>query len=92
MGNGISENLSKANGAAHELKGKVQNVENHLEEMSRDAGKKIGALASDLTDSAAEYVKAGRMYVNENPAKSVVIAAAAGLIAGSLATLVMRRR
>lgn len=60
--------------------------------MSYDAGKKIGAMASDFTNKTSDYVKTSRDYVKENPATGVAIAAAAGVVAGSLLTMALRRR
>lgn len=60
--------------------------------MSYDAGKKIGAMASDFTNKTSDYVKTSRDYVKENPTAGVAIAAAAGVVAGSLLTMALRSR
>lgn len=86
------EILGKTNTQAQDAKSKVQMAEKDFEKMSHEAGSKIGAMASEFAHSASEYVETGRGYVKSNPGKSVAIAAAAGLVAGSLITLAMSRR
>ncbi len=91
-----TETLNKVNGVA----GKV---DNQLSKFSNDAGKKIGTMASDFADSASSYVAdfadtasnriaMGRNYVKENPATGIAIAAATGLVVGSLLTIALRRK
>lgn len=92
MANLTSENTSRANGATDEFKSKVQNSDRQLEHAVRQSGEKIGAMASSLVDSTSSYIKSGREYVSENPAKGVAAAAVAGLVVGSLLTWAMRRR
>jgi len=67
-------------------------LENGLEKFSRDSGRRLGSVASDLAHSTTEYVKSGREYVTEHPVSGVAIAAAAGAVVGSLITLSMRRK
>lgn len=90
MANMTSESLKKVSGGMREFNSKVQDTEEYLEKMSHDAGKKIGAMASDFAETTSGYVKTSREYVQENPVKSVAVAAAAGLVAGSLITWAMR--
>ena len=49
-------------------------------------------LAGCHTMMISGYVTTGREYLEENPTKSVAIAAAAGLVAGCLLTWAVRRR
>lgn len=63
-----------------------------LSEMSHSAGRKLGTMTSNFTNSANEYVKNGRNYVVENPGKGVAIAAATGLVVGGLVTYALSRR
>lgn len=86
-----SEISSKANGQAKDFKNKVANPEDHLEQLTHSAGEKIGAMAADIAASTSEYAKSGREYVRENPAKVIAAAAIAGVFAGSLLTMAMRR-
>ncbi len=93
MANTTMDNLSRANGATHDLKNKVQQgAESALDKISHDAGEKIGSMASRFTGSASEYTETGRKYVKENPLQSVAIAAAVGAAIGSLISLSMRRK
>jgi ElaB/YqjD/DUF883 family membrane-anchored ribosome-binding protein len=84
--------LSQAHEAAQDFKNKVLPTENSLGKMSHDMGERLGTMASNVSDSASEYVQTGRQYVKENPAKGLAIAMAAGVVAGSLVTLALRRR
>lgn len=92
MANLTNETVSKANGPAADFRNKVASTEASFEKMTHDLGQKTGAMVSSISDSASEYVKTGRDYVKEHPGRSVAIAAAAGVVAGSLLTLISRRR
>lgn len=70
------------NGAAEETVAKA----------ARDAGKKAGEIASQVSDSMSETYEAGRRYVEENPIRSIAVVAAAGFIAGSFLTLAFRQK
>lgn len=87
-----SYNSKSASDAAYDLKNKIQTAGSRLETLSQDVGERLGELSSTFMGTASEYVSAGRKYVRENPAKGVAIAAAAGLVAGGLITLAMRRK
>ena len=87
-----NEFTSKANGQAREFKNKVATQEDHLEQLTHSAGERIGAMAADIASTTSEYAKTSREYVRDNPAKTVAIAAIAGVFAGSLLTFAMRRR
>ncbi|MDH4468952.1 MAG: hypothetical protein QE271_12915 [Bacteriovoracaceae bacterium] len=69
---------------------KPKNFVEDLESMSHNAGKKIGAMANDVVSMASDQMNSGRAYVRENPATGIAIAAAAGAVAGSLITMIMR--
>lgn len=92
MANATNEVMNRAEGASHEFKKVIGGTENNLEKISHDAGKKVGAMASDFVASTSEYARTGRDYVKENPAKGVALAAAVGVVAGSLLTIALRRR
>jgi ElaB/YqjD/DUF883 family membrane-anchored ribosome-binding protein len=92
MANIPIETSIKPNGAASEFKNKIYSAEEKLGNLSSQAGKKIGAMASDLAEQTSEYVQIGRNYIEENPVKSLLMAAAVGLGAGILGTLTLRRR
>ena len=93
MGNTTQDTLNKLNGSAPpQFTNIVQGLEKPLEQLSQNLGEKAGTMASNLATSTSDYVKTGREYVKENPAKGIAIAAAAGVILGSLLTLGLRRR
>lgn len=92
MADMTTEVQGKANNMASELKAKGQKVGKKIERITHDAGEKISTMTSKFANSAAVYVKNGEEYVQENPKKGVAIAAAAGLLAGSVLTLALRRR
>lgn len=93
MGNVSNETQNKSNIPATDFKNRlVDGAEKGLEKMARDVGHNVGAMAMDLEKTASQYVQTSREYVQENPAKSVAIAAAAGMVAGGLLTLAMTRR
>jgi ElaB/YqjD/DUF883 family membrane-anchored ribosome-binding protein len=69
----------------------MQSAERDFRKVSHDAGARVGAMASNITDSSYDYYQDGRKYVKEHPARSIAIAAAAGVVAGSHITLLMSR-
>lgn len=88
----ISDSSSKANDSSSDFRNKFQNSGQEFEKMTKSAGERVGAMASDLATSTADSLKSSRDYVKENPLKGVAIAASAGLVAGSLLTMAMRSR
>lgn len=70
----------------------LNKLEKNLEKASHEAGQKAGMMASKFADTATDYVSRSQTYVKANPTKGVAIAAAAGLVAGSLLTMALRRR
>jgi ElaB/YqjD/DUF883 family membrane-anchored ribosome-binding protein len=92
MANVTTDTFNKPEKVAHNMKDKVGQAEDQLTQMTYDAGKKVGAIASDFSAAAMDYAKTGREYVKENPGKGIAMAAMAGLLTGSLLTIAMRRR
>lgn len=92
MANINTDISNKANGSATDFKSKVMNGEHQLEKMAKGAGERVGAMASDFANTTADSMKLGREYVKENPVKGVAIAAATGLVVGSLLTMIMGSR
>ena len=86
-----TENLNKTNGIGFDLKNKVTNVEDQIGRMAHNAGRSVGNTIASFSDKASEQVESGRDYVKNNPVKGVAIAAAAGVVVGSLMTMAMRR-
>ncbi len=96
MANLIGDSLSKSNGAVPEFKNKIQNSGHQLESLAQDTGRSAAKAADQMTsgfaNAASESMKYSRDYVKANPAKGVAIAAATGLVAGSLLTMMMSGR
>ncbi len=92
MANVTTETFNKVDKVAHNVKDKVATGEDQLAQMTYDAGKKVGAIASDFANTAMDYTKSSREYVKANPGTGIAIAAGVGLLAGSLLTIAMRRR
>ncbi len=82
-----TQSSTKYNGADTNVK-----IEDQLVKFSSEAGKKFGAMASDIADTTSEYIETGREYVKQNPAKGIAIAAGAGLVIGSLITMALKRK
>lgn len=79
MANLTSETLSKANGIVHDTQNHIENAESKLRQISYGIDR-LGAKIKNPN------------YVEEHPAKGLVIAAAVGMVAGSLMTMALRRR
>ena len=92
MENKANESLGKINGSLNELQSKAMLAERSLEQMTRNAGEKLGTMASDIAKNATNKAEASRNYIKENPVKGAAIAAGVGLVAGSLITMIMSRR
>ena len=92
MANQTTDTLNKVNGTATDLNSSIINGVHPLEKIAHNAGEKIGMMASDFAKTTSNSVKSSREYVQANPLKGVAFAAAAGLITGSLLTVVMRSR
>lgn len=92
MANMTNDLSNKANGAASDFKNKIQNTEHQIERMAQPAGQSIGSMTSEFASSAAETMKMSRDHVKANPVKGVAIAAAAGLVTGSLLSIIFRGR
>ena len=92
MANYTPEVAGKDSGPASEFKKKVLNSDHQIEKFAQSAGERVGEMASNLANSTADTMRSSREYVAENPVKGVAIAAAAGLVAGSLLTLAIRSR
>ena len=88
MANLINDTMNKAN----DFKSRASNPEVHLDHMVQSAGEKVGAMASQVSDKTTDYIKSSREYVLANPVKGVAIAAATGIVAGSLLSLLFRSR
>lgn len=93
MANPTSDSFNKINGATQDFKNRAQqSAEGAIDRFSHDAGERLGAMASQLSDSASEYVEEGRRFVKEHPEKGIAIAAGVGAVLGTLLTLALRRR
>ncbi len=71
---------------------KEKEHEMNLESVSRDAGEMLGKMVSNLTQDTTEILGNTEDYIKKNPTKSLMIAAAAGAVLGSILTLTLTRR
>lgn len=92
MANTASELTSSVNGLSSEVKGRVQTVEKRLEKATREAGEQLGSMVSQVAHSTEDAYLSGRKYVEDNPVRSTVIAAAAGVVLGGFLTMLLRGR
>lgn len=92
MSNITNEKINKVNGAANSFLNKLPTSPDQLENMVHKAGEKAGELTSNFAETATSTFESGRSYVKENPVKGIAIAAAAGIAAGSLLTMMFRGR
>lgn len=60
--------------------------------LAETVGEKAGDYSAQTMDQAKEFYKNSRDYVENNPEKSLAIAAAVGVILGGLLTATMMRR
>lgn len=90
MANLSADTTNRTSGANSDFKNKILQGEHQLEKFAQSAVERVGSMASDFATSTAGAMKSRRDYVKENPVKGVAIAAAAGLIVGSLITMAMR--
>lgn len=83
---------SKLNGPSRALQSSSGSLAERFESFSHEAGKKIGTLASSVSDSTNEVLEASRSYIREKPLRTTAIAAAAGLAAGLVISMFARRK
>lgn len=65
---------------------------NNLKSKLNSAQSKISDQASQVAEKASSYLEDTRHYVKENPVKSLALAAATGLAAGGLISVILQRR
>ena len=70
-----------------DIKYKMRDVGENIGQYTHEAGKKIG----QITAESENYIEAGKKFVKENPIQSVIVASAAGVILGSLLTLIFKK-
>jgi ElaB/YqjD/DUF883 family membrane-anchored ribosome-binding protein len=92
MTNNPTDVASRTNGAAPDSKKQTSKNDHQFERMARQAGDQIKEMASDVSSATADSIKTSRDYVKGHPVKSVAFAAMAGVIAGSVLTMVLRPR
>ncbi len=84
--------LNKADGLDHSFKNTLPKSPDQFGKMANSIGNKVGSAASTFAHRASDHVKNSREYVSHNPAKGVMIAAAAGVAIGGLMAIAMRRK
>ncbi len=92
----VTDSAKKMNGAfkdgASDFKGVASDALSSLEKVSNDFGRQAGEMAYRISEKSQDYYKASEDYVKSHPAKGVAIAAGAGLVIGSLLTMVLSSR
>lgn len=91
MAANAAENMNRSS-TTPEFKSKGQSADTDFKKMSEDVGGRIRTMASDLTESASGYLESSRHFVKQNPGRSVGFALAAGVVVGTLITLLMAPR
>lgn len=92
MANLTSETGGSTNQMSRDFKNKLNSASSSLESKVHQAQELVVAEAKGALERASKMASATREYVQENPAKSVAIAAATGLAAGGLISLFLRRQ
>lgn len=87
----MDSSLAKANGAATDFKTKVQGAEQQVEKYVREAGEKVGAVASKVARSTEETLDMSRDYVKANPLKGILYSIASGVVVGAILTMIFGR-
>lgn len=87
-----NESTGKLNGAATEFKNKTHGAEGQIEKYATQAVEKVEAVTEGIGTKAGMSLRNSRNYLKENPLKGAAMIAAAGAFAGSLITMMMRRR
>jgi len=90
--NFVKEVETKLNGSSRSIQRAAESVGERLEKFSHDAGEAVGNMTAKVSDNAAEYVESSRSYIRKNPLQATGIAAAAGLAAGFIITMLARRK
>lgn len=83
---------NKLNGPTQASQYRGESVSGRLEKFSHDAGEKVGKLATTVSEGASEYVESSRGYIRSKPIQATAMAAAAGLAAGFILTMIARRK
>lgn len=92
MANLTSEKVNQANPIPKDLKSKLDSTQSKIESFAHRTEEKISDQAAQIAEQASHYVAASRQYVEENPVKSLAIAAATGLAAGGIVSVILRRK
>jgi len=72
---------------ADDIKQKVNEFGEDIGQYTHDAGLKLGEIVAESED----FIQSGRKFIKENPVQSVVVAAAAGIVVGSLLTMIFKK-
>ncbi len=78
--NPIQDTTKKMTDSSRDFSSKSGN----LTEVTQGLGKQVGSAVSQFSDSASDIYSKGYDYVKANPLKGVAIAAATGLVVGSI--------
>lgn len=83
---------SKARSAGRQAADKAENFGSMIESTTHNLGERVGSALSDFSTGAEDYMDYTRSYVKSNPLQSILIAAATGVVVGSVLTMASRSR
>ena len=89
---GTTHSSTHGNGAVRHYKAKTKSLAERLPFLSEDTEEQLNDLATVASKVSKRYLKIGRQYIKDNPITGVVIASSVGFIAGSLFSMVVRKR
>ena len=83
--NPSQDTTKRMNDTARDFSAKSSSLSpSNLTEVTQGLGKQVGSAVSQFSDSASDIYAKGCDYVKANPVKGVAIAAATGLVVGSI--------
>jgi ElaB/YqjD/DUF883 family membrane-anchored ribosome-binding protein len=87
-----NDNSSRPNLSLNEFKNKVSSTENDMKRMIYEGSDKFEKTATDMAHKATDSLNKSYEFVQINPVRSVLYAAATGMVVGGLLTALFRSR
>ena len=89
---GTAHHSTQGNGAVRHYKAKAENIVDKLPFLPEKTEEKFNEIATAVSKASKRYLKASRQYIRENPIAGLAVATGVGFIAGSLFSLIVRKR
>lgn len=86
----INEFPRKNSGSVSDVKPGALANGTDLEHIAYKAGERVSDLATNFARASADSAKSMSHYVRENPIKGAAVAGAAGILVGTLLTMILR--